>query len=1218
MSASGQGMPMLKKFNFVDNSFVTCMTRNGKWALTDGFEDYDATAKIVDVNTGKSTDISSALKKEITSALSEDASVVVGNWNGMPGYWTKNAGKWQALEIKSSQDDAPKLNWNGGMARSVTADGKYAVGYLEYNEWQIAPALWDLTTGKTVSLPGLPTLDSNHEDHQQSRFSAISADGRYIIGCIAPSYGRYNYIYDRETSTYQVIGFIPSDTEAWTPMANNLYQVFNAFPSNDFKYITGAASVFNEASGEYYYVPYRYEIATDKFELFDEDAVKGACGYVVTDDGIVLASTPFESAYRNWMVRKGNYWLSIESIMKQKWGIDFLQNYGYDNTGTIENISNDGRRLLAAVDFNTDGSSYTIDFPQPINELLSELKVLGTYTVTPSENAEISAVNNITISFDRNIEVTKTGTGIVKLEDEDGKVLASSINNSAKDKDLIVAFRPGKANLEEGKHYFVHVPANVLSVSGDAEETNDDIYVEYVGRRQGAVQLTKVIPADGNKLAKIDEVQNPIMLYFDTKVKMNAKETRKAYVYENDETEPYAVLNFAYGDKMVALTPATTVFLYKGNKYRVEIPAGVITDEGGNGGNEAMNFNFEGSYEREISADDETLFQNNFDKRDLTTAFLLYDGDQRTPGSVAAGWGFKSTYPWWIAKSSNATTDYAAVSHSMYSPAGKSDDWMVVPQLYIPDANCKLKFQSQGYLSGKDDVLKVYVWASDKGYNALSKEVVDKIRTEGKLVYEKIQEPGANQETLEGEWMNNEIDLAEFAGKSVYIAFVNENEDQSAIFLDNVEVKHNMHILVSMDNETSVVAQNEMKISGIVQGNNENKTYTDLKLKLKDANGTIVDTKNYSGLQLKKGEKMAFAFERPLPLTVGVEVPYSVTVECDGESFEVTKSIKDLAFSPVKRAVVEEFTGRDCPNCPEGLIALDNLENRFGDKVYPIGIHCYSGDPLGDGLGGYASFLGYSVAPSANVCRQGVSFPMVYLGDNYYMSSKLYAMETGGTTDKLWADLVEDELNEPAESEITATASYDAADETLDVSCGIKYALNTYGKNINLFTALVEDDVDNLYQKNGVSSYTNPIFGDWGKDGKYGSEFVTNYLCQDVCRAVLGTTYNGTAGLLPQDLVAGVQYPVELSMPLPTTVKDINKCKVIVMMLDADNGKFINAIRVDLRQSTDIHAIKAGTSLEKVKVYNLQGMKVAEGPVSEVYRGLHGIYIANGKKMILK
>lgn len=1219
VGAWGQGVPSLKKYNFPDNSFVSVMDRNGKWALTDGFEDYSATAKLVDLTKGTSTDISGGIEKLMTTALSDDGKTVAGTMEGTPVVWTKDRGTWQKLEMASSAEKAPEEDWNAGTVRGVTADGKYAAGYLDYNEWVITPALWDLTTHKIVPTPGLPVLDTNHEDHQQSRFSGISADGRYIVGCISPSYGRFNYIYDRETATYKVIGFDPSDTEAWTPRAKNMYAVFNAFPSNNFKYITGAASVLNPETDEFYYVPYRYEVATDQFELYDEDAVKGAGGYVVTDDGIVLASTPFEGSYRSWMVRNGKYWVSIESILKQKYGIDFQKTYGYENSGTVDNISNDGKRLLATVDFNSDGSSYILDFPQPIQKVLEGLRVLGTYTASPAENSEVSAINNLTLTFDRDIEVIKSGTGLAKLEDENGKVLASSINNIADGKNLVLAFRPGKANLEEGKIYTVHVLPNVLAVKGDETQTNEDLYVDYKGRRQGAVKVTDILPADGSKAAKLDEAENPILLTFDTQVKMDSKETRKAYVYENDSEQPYATLNFAYGDNQVALTPSTTIYLFKDNQYRIEVPAGVITDQAGNGGNDAISFTYTGTYEREISTDDEVLFQNNFDKLDLSKAFLLYDGDQNTPNATAKGWGFESNLPWWVARSSESTTDYAAVSHSMYSPAGKSDDWMVIPQLYIPDANCQLHFQSQSYMKGKKDVLKVYVWSSDKGYNSLSKDIVEKMRTEGKLVYDKEQTPGADQETLENDWTDNIVDLADFAGKAVYIAFVNENDDQSAIFVDNIKVTRNMHMLVSVTTPSAVVNQDDVEVKGVLVANDDEKVYTDLKLVLKDAKGNEVDSKTFAGLQLKKGDKLEFAFDKKLPLSYGEENAYTISVESDGETtMEAAQSVKNLAFAPEKHAVVEEFTGRDCPNCPLGILAFDYLENRFGNKVYPIGIHCYTGDPLGDGMEGYASFLGYSVAPSANVNRLGVYYPVVSNGNDFYYSAKQLTQATGLATDPLWADVIEDELNTLPEADVAAQISYDAESKKLSVPFQVKSALNASGKNYNILAVLVEDDVESLYQKNEYSSYTAPFFGEWGKDGAYGSEYVLNYKNHDVCRYVLGNTYNGTAGLVPQDMQAGVEYKGTLDMPVPATVSDINKCKVIVMLINADNGKFVNAARVAVDNTTGIEHIWNDALSGKVKVYNMQGMKVAEGTGADAIRGLHGVYIVNGKKVVLK
>ena len=42
----------------------------------------------------------------------------------------------------------------------------------------------------------------------------------------------------------------------------------------------------------------------------------------------------------------------------------------------------------------------------------------------------------------------------------------------------------------------------------------------------------------------------------------------------------------------------------------------------------------------------------------------------------------------------------------------------------------------------------MYVWASNEMYNMLDKATVEKIRTEGKLVYNELQSPGKNENVL--------------------------------------------------------------------------------------------------------------------------------------------------------------------------------------------------------------------------------------------------------------------------------------------------------------------------------------------------------------------------------------------------------------------------------------------------------------------------------------
>jgi hypothetical protein len=281
-----------------------------------------------------------------------------------------------------------------------------------------------------------------------------------------------------------------------------------------------------------------------------------------------------------------------------------------------------------------------------------------------------------------------------------------------------------------------------------------------------------------------------------------------------DEAAPFCDLALAYRDNQVAVFPLSTQYLYKGANYRIVIPAGCITDLAGNCANEEITINYVGGYEREVSYDDKTLFAEDFNNG--FTNLLLYDGDRNTPSEAMQAWGFADgvNYPWWVVHDDENSADMAAASHSSYTPRGKSKDWMVIPQLYLPDELCILKFQSQSYLEDAADYLKIIVWECDNVYNVLDEDITNKILNEGTVVYDELQSPGDSEDALEGDWTDNTVSLANFAGKNIYIAFLNDNIAQSAVMVDNIEVLHNLPFLVTLDFEHSVVNKTSLPIKG--------------------------------------------------------------------------------------------------------------------------------------------------------------------------------------------------------------------------------------------------------------------------------------------------------------------------------------------------------------------------------------------------------------------
>jgi hypothetical protein len=189
-------------------------------------------------------------------------------------------------------------------------------------------------------------------------------------------------------------------------------------------------------------------------------------------------------------------------------------------------------------------------------------------------------------------------------------------------------------------------------------------------------------------------------------------------------------------------------------------------------------------------------------------------------------------------------------------------------------------------------------------------------------------------------------------------------------------------------------------------------------------------------------------------------------------AFEGT--IKNLAFTPTKRVILEENTGMGCQNCPLGHQALELLEHTYSDLFIPVAYHTYTGDQLESGMTDYAQyFLGLSAAPTGMIQRKKfVSAPMVSYTENGVTDYTFYS-RTGDT----WADLVSKEFATPALADLSLASQYDA--ESVDIIVNYKFtsAIDNSEANIGLLFIITEDGLTG-YQSNGFSSATDTDLGE--------------------------------------------------------------------------------------------------------------------------------------------
>ncbi len=1224
------------------NTIISRISDNGKWGISQQKAKEDGPiapsgGTIYNLETLKQEDISHSSGLSGVGDISDDGNIVVGEAMNLPAYWTRGEG-WKTLSLPDG--------YISGRLNSVTADGRIAVGYVSPQDiYQAYPVAYDLTTGKLIDMPGLPVKDMQNEVSKQNVLTEISADGRYVLGALSQSYllpvALCTYVYDMQEHTYKIVGF-KENLEApakpmgsWIPLASNLIFCDAASMSCNGEWVTGFAYVSVPISGSEfsneYNATFRYNVKTDTFELYPESDYGG---FAITDTGNVLAVSPAVNPYSFCYVRNGEYFIGFSQIFSQVYGVDFKKETGFENTGKPISISADGKTMVMLV--STD-DCYILRLKESILEASDKVNLLKDFTVDPAEGSVISSFARFTLQFDRDVVANGTQASKITFAADDGSVSYTplSSNGFASDgKKVTVSFRP--RDLEKGKNYTLTIPAGAIYMKGNQKYVNEEIKLHYVGRDKSPVEMTAAYPKEGSAVALLDLTDNPVIFTFDADVKLSAAPL--AYLYRKGDSTPICNLNVLASKNQILCYPVTQQRLAEGNDYEIVVPGATVTDINGNGANEEFRVEYKGAFVYTLPEDPNHLF---IDDCSTYNNFMFYEGDHLQPASTPAAWGFtKDTTPWYIVRGSNESNDFAFASHSMYNPAGKADDWAVIPRLFIPDDKCILMFDGQGYISGMNDRLKVYILEENNRYNTVNENFANRIRTEGKLIFNEVLDPGATQEGLDGEWTPYTVDLAEYAGKNVYIAFVNENEAASAIFIDNVRVRHETDYLVTVENPERVVRQSGIDIYGTVFVSSEINTFKSVRLELLDASRNVIDVIEDNNVDLKKDDRYKFRFGKQLPLASGVVNDYYINARLGDVESSLQGSVRNLSFQPDKKVVIEEYTGRDCGNCPMGYLAFDYINERFPGQTIPVAIRTYQSDPLGTGMATYSQYLGLdnAGAPSARVNRNTlITYPMINSADGYKFTGA-GIIGDDGKEEQLWFDHVAAELAEPADIAIEFKSDFDENTRKINVDLQVLSAINSDNNNINVFAVVRENNLDAAYQVNYYSEIEHPALGEWGKGGKYGSHYVIPFTVNDVARGTWGTSYNGTAGLIPQTLSSSQMISNEISVPMPDAVKDVNNSDIVVMLIDPVTYKVLNAnvaaigartANYDFTGVDSAIADNGGISVSvaggelivsgagelSAQVYTLTGATIAAGygndSISLDLRGYQGIAIVN-------
>lgn len=1152
----------LTTVSFPKAAAFTSLSDNGLWATAAGVNDDDqskyAYPYLINVETGALTelwvDADLMMSLEATD-VTNDGKIIVGTYDSKPAYYDMNQGKWVTLQSE-----------NPGKATSVTPDGKYIGGWSNSGNFSGAayvetPLLWEKQSDGTyraidvyAELPNFPKKTKLGTNTQQVRIDNISPDGNILSGIInfvTPTTVCY-YVYNKTTQECKYVDNALGDVPAET-------FVDESTMSNNGKYLTGIVQV----AGGSYISSYLYNTSDNSCILYNtESEEQDRDGSAVSNTGVVFGCSPAVNPVRSAYVRVGNLWYGIDEILSGRYDMNFYERTGYDFTGTIQGVSDDEKTMIGMSETKTKG--YIIRLPETISEAASSVNPLKYYVASPVAGSKFAKFSQMKLAFSKTVGVT---SGVVaQFVDGSGKKLRDyKITAQSGDKIFTIGGFPQALNA--GEEYTMKIPAGAFYLMGDNSIKSEEITIKYIGRTEAPAAVQQVSPADQANVSEISS-EHPVQILFDLSIAISEenKEGTKpeAKLYKEGQTSPICDLNFVLGsESTVLLYPSLKRYLEKGEKYKVVVSAGSVTDIMGFCPNNEITINYTGAYEPEISSDG-SLFSDDFnDPSNSMVKYLLYEGDHNKPSSAMQDLGFDAdNSPWlFVIRESESSSDYCAASTSIYNPTGKSDDWMSIPRLSIENADYYLSFDVQSYYKSKADRLKVLVLEDDAVYSNFTKELYDKFKANGKVLYDEQLTPGESEEDLTGDWTHVEKSLAEYAGKNIYIAFVNENENQSMIFLDNLKVYYKGDFNFATNVESTQVNKESTDVGVIVKVTSD-KTYNTINATLTSEDGSFKSTyTDTPSKPITSAENYSFTFPDKLPLTVGKQNKYTVSISLDGTVYSQTNTISNLAFETTKHVVIEESTGQRCPNCPQGILSFEYMEGIYGEQIIPIAIHA---NVVGNDVfayDAYNNYFGIGAQPTGVVNRIDTLYAPMYRDGNM-----VYHLETeqGNET---FADIAKRELSSYAIADVNIDkAVYDTSSKNVQISGTVNYALDMNSLNHNIAFVVLEDNLVGR-QENNLYASDEPIFGEFGKGGKYGTA-TPEITFVDVARKVPNDNFAGESGFIPVSVTAGQPVAFNKVFSLPENVKNWDNTKVVVMLLDANTERVLNAARLKMSAGT--------------------------------------------------
>jgi hypothetical protein len=211
-----------------------------------------------------------------------------------------------------------------------------------------------------------------------------------------------------------------------------------------------------------------------------------------------------------------------------------------------------------------------------------------------------------------------------------------------------------------------------------------------------------------------------------------------------------------------------------------------------------------------------------------------------------------------------------------------------------------------------------------------------------------------------------------------------------------------------------------------------------------------------------------------------LDAPYS-----SAKHGNVVDTVMDWdTVNPVKRVLLEDYTGHKCTNCPDAAVIAHSLENTYDGKLLVMAVHAgYYAEP--DQSGNFTTDYTTPTGDSWNNQFGIVSNPSGMVDRKDFGSGNVLEKE-------VWSNAVAQEINKSPDAFIVIVNNFNPETKTLNSTVYTQFLTQLQG-TFKLCLCITEDSLYSAQKNNNPAVGTVPV--------------IDNYLFMDVLRGAINGTW---------------------------------------------------------------------------------------------------------------